>query len=121
METAMAFGRAICVLALTLLPIAAAAGEYETDLRHCLDQSIAPERRADACTGLLASGRLPAEAFGETLSFRGVALAAMGRYDEAVRDYEAAARLDPRLAEGCGSIADLLAAARLALERAKGS
>lgn len=111
----------VCVLALALLPVAAAADDFDTDVRLCLDQSIAPERRADACTGLLASGRLPSEAVGEALSFRGVALAAMGRYDEAIRDYEAAARLDPRLAEGCGSIVDLLAAARLALERTKGS
>jgi tetratricopeptide (TPR) repeat protein len=107
----------VCALAFCLLPFASMAGDRADAARTCTDRAAAPGARIAACTWLAASDQLEASQRAEALSFRGSVLADTGDYAAAIRDYEEAIRLEPRFGDACGSLASLLAEARLALER----
>lgn len=104
-----------CALAFGLLPLASLAEDRAGAARTCTDLAAAPAARIAACSWLAASDQLGPSQRAEALSFRGSVLAGEGDHAAAIRDYEEAIRLEPRFGETCGSLASLLAEARLAL------
>ncbi|MDP6706178.1 MAG: tetratricopeptide repeat protein [Alphaproteobacteria bacterium] len=80
--------------ALILLPVAAAADEFDTNLRLCESDSSDPDRRITACTWLLSSDRLGPDWITAALGNRGVAYHIKGDLERAIQDLDKVIQAD---------------------------
>lgn len=78
-----------------LLCLTAAADDWTGDAERCYAASSAPEEGLEACTLAIESGKLAGENLAITYSNRANSLFSLGRYDDALADYDRALALLP--------------------------
>ena len=69
----------------------------KTSTRLCKSGTIDPDKRIDSCTWLLKSGDISENDYSHVYQNRGYGHLYKSQYDRAIRDYDEAIRLNPKI------------------------
>jgi lipoprotein NlpI len=86
-------------LASLVLVVAAAAQAQDSDIERCSSVTGKPDLAIQHCTRAIESGKVSGETLAQMHYNRAVEWAAKGDYDRAIADYDAAIRINPKLAD----------------------
>jgi tetratricopeptide (TPR) repeat protein len=90
-----------------IFAVTAAMADYASDSKDCFAVGYGGQKRVDACTRVIASGRLKGKDLAGALQTRAEGYRITKQYEAALADFDRAIALDPKLAKAYANRAEV--------------